>query len=167
MEILWLVIGVLIGALAVWWYLSQQWNKQLAEKDAELATARLELGQERRAHETTRSGPSRAEAGPSPASPAAEAAAPPAALYQAGERPAAPAASEPPEEPDDLTRIKGIGRVLEVKLQGLGVTRFRQVADFTQADIDRINAVLDFPGRIEREKWVEQAKAFVGAAPSS
>ena len=74
---------------------------------------------------------------------------------------ASEAVSEPPEGPDDLTKIKGIGRVLEGKLHGLGVTTFRQIAEFSAADIDRINAVLDFPGRIEREQWVEQAKAFV------
>ena len=64
--------------------------------------------------------------------------------------------------PDDLTKIKGIGRVLNDKLHKLGVTTFRQIADFTEDDIARVDEVLDFPGRIEREKWVEQAKAIVG-----
>lgn len=66
---------------------------------------------------------------------------------------------------DDLTKIKGIGKVLNRKLNDLGVTTFAQIAAFTQEDIDRINEVLDFPGRIEREKWVDQAKDF--AADSS
>ncbi len=65
---------------------------------------------------------------------------------------------------DDLTKIKGIGRVLEGKLHQLGITSFQQIADFTQADVERVNAVLDFPGRIEREQWVEQARVFVGNA---
>lgn len=88
--------------------------------------------------------------------------------------PAAPA--EPESEPaplsavateaagpaEDLTKIKGIGRVLNDKLHNLGITSFRQIADFTEADITRVNEELDFPGRIEREKWVEQAKAILG-----
>ncbi|HSG95850.1 MAG TPA: hypothetical protein VLA28_10035, partial [Afifellaceae bacterium] len=59
---------------------------------------------------------------------------------------------------DDLTKIKGIGQVLKGKLNQLGITTFRQIADFTGADIERVNAELDFPGRIERERWVEQAR---------
>ncbi len=70
--------------------------------------------------------------------------------------------SAPSTSTDDLKKIKGIGRVLEGKLHGMGITTFRQIADFSAAEIDRVNAVLDFPGRIERERWVEQAKAIVG-----
>ena len=61
---------------------------------------------------------------------------------------------------DDLTRIKGIGPVLKKKLNKIGITSFRQIADFTPADVERVNAVLDFRGRIEREAWVEQAQAM-------
>jgi predicted flap endonuclease-1-like 5' DNA nuclease len=66
------------------------------------------------------------------------------------------------EKADDLTRIKGIGPVLKDKLIGLGITSFRQIAEFTPADVDRVTEVLDFPGRIERERWVEQAREIVG-----
>lgn len=61
---------------------------------------------------------------------------------------------------DDLTRIKGIGPVLKKKLNKIGITSFRQIADFTPTDVERVNAVLDFRGRIEREAWVEQAQAM-------
>lgn len=77
------------------------------------------------------------------------------------EPPAADIALVPDGPADDLTKIKGIGPVLKQKLAGLGVTTFRQIADFTQADIERVNAELDFPGRIEREQWIEQARAMV------
>ena len=69
-----------------------------------------------------------------------------------------PGVSEGVKGSDDLTRIKGIGQVLQNKLRQLGITSFRQIADFTPADIERVNSVLDFPGRIERERWVEQAR---------
>lgn len=59
---------------------------------------------------------------------------------------------------DDLTRIKGLGPKLATTLADLGVTRFEQVAAWTDADIDRIDAQLGrFAGRIRRDAWVEQA----------
>lgn len=62
---------------------------------------------------------------------------------------------------DKLTRIKGIGPVLEKKLHDLGVTRFSQITSWSKEDIDKISEHLDFKGRIEREEWVKQAKEFL------
>ena len=79
--------------------------------------------------------------------------------------PTAPAAPAPaaPAQPaatggDDLSRIKGVGQKLVALLHSLGVTRFDQIAGWTDADIARIDAQLgNFSGRIERDSWVEQA----------
>jgi predicted flap endonuclease-1-like 5' DNA nuclease len=61
-------------------------------------------------------------------------------------------------EGDDLTRIKGLGPRLADTLHGLGVTRFEQIAGWSEADIDRIDHQLGrFSGRIRRDSWVEQA----------
>ncbi|OAM77427.1 NADH-quinone oxidoreductase subunit E [Devosia elaeis] len=66
-----------------------------------------------------------------------------------------------PEGPaDDLKLISGVGPVLEGKLNALGITRYAQVAAFKKADIARVDAVLNFRGRIERDDWVKQAKAL-------
>lgn len=63
------------------------------------------------------------------------------------------------EEADDLTRIKGLGPKLAATLGTLGVTRFDQIAGWSEADIDRIDAQLGrFQGRIRRDEWVEQAR---------
>lgn len=62
---------------------------------------------------------------------------------------------------DDLTTINGIGPVISEKLQGLGITTFRQIAEFDQAKIDEVNELLSFKGRIEREEWVDQAKKLI------
>ncbi|MES9834453.1 MAG: hypothetical protein ABW139_19640 [Candidatus Thiodiazotropha sp. DIVDIV] len=62
---------------------------------------------------------------------------------------------------DDLKKIKGIGAVLEKKLHGIGVNSFKQIANWDQADIEGFSEQLSFKGRIEREAWVEQAKALV------
>ena len=59
---------------------------------------------------------------------------------------------------DDLKRIRGIGVLIEKKLNSLGVTHYEQVANWTGADIERISNILDFKGRIERENWIEQAR---------
>lgn len=60
---------------------------------------------------------------------------------------------------DDLTRIKGVGPKLRDVLVSLGVTRFDQIAGWSDEDIDRIDARLGrFEGRIRRDNWVEQAK---------
>ena len=63
-------------------------------------------------------------------------------------------------EPDDLEgEIEGIGPVIERKLAELGITTFKQLAQWTPADVERIGDQLDFPGRIEREDWIGQARA--------
>ncbi len=81
----------------------------------------------------------------------------------AASAPAAPAPAQaapaPTSEADDLRRIKGVGPKLVAILHGLGVTRFSQIAAWTEADIARMDASLGtFAGRITRDNWVEQAR---------
>lgn len=68
------------------------------------------------------------------------------------------ASLRPAGDLDDLKRIRGIGVLIEKKLNSLGVTHYEQVANWTGADIERISRILDFKGRIERENWIEQAR---------
>lgn len=58
---------------------------------------------------------------------------------------------------DDLKRIRGIGKQNEGRLHGLGIWHFDQIAAWTPAEVRWVGAFLAFPGRIEREEWVEQA----------
>ncbi|WP_133365801.1 hypothetical protein [Qipengyuania sediminis] len=68
-----------------------------------------------------------------------------------------PATTAP--EGSDLTRIKGVGPKLVAELAALGVTRVEQVASWTKADEERIDAQLGrFQGRVARDEWVAQAK---------
>jgi predicted flap endonuclease-1-like 5' DNA nuclease len=64
----------------------------------------------------------------------------------------------PAGDGDDLKRIRGIGVLIEKKLNSLGITHYEQIANWTGADIERISRLLDFKGRIERENWIEQAR---------
>ncbi len=71
---------------------------------------------------------------------------------------AAPAASDAASQ-DDLRRIKGVGPKLVALLHGLGVTRFDQIAGWTEADLDDLDTKLGaFAGRPRRDAWVEQAR---------
>lgn len=60
--------------------------------------------------------------------------------------------------PEDLKRIRGVGVLIEKKLLSMGITSYAQIANWSNADVDRVSNVLDFKGRIERENWIEQAR---------
>lgn len=73
--------------------------------------------------------------------------------------PAAPAVAAPAGGADDLLKMKGIGPKLNALLIELGVTRYAQIAGWTDADIAAIDARLgNFKGRPVRDQWVDQAK---------
>jgi predicted flap endonuclease-1-like 5' DNA nuclease len=61
-------------------------------------------------------------------------------------------------EADDLKLIKGIGPRNEKACNALGITRFRQIADWTPEEAIWVGHDLAFPGRIEREHWIAQAR---------
>jgi len=76
---------------------------------------------------------------------------------------------EKPDHSDDLKTIKGIGVVMERTLNDLGITTFKQLAGFKQADVKMVSDVLSeskagFGDRIERDEWVDQAKVLVKKA---
>lgn len=59
---------------------------------------------------------------------------------------------------DDLKKIRGVGPKLEKTLQDMGVYYFRQIASWTPRHVEWVDGQIEFPGRIVREQWVEQAK---------
>ncbi len=62
------------------------------------------------------------------------------------------------ESKDNLQLIRGIGKVLEKTLNSMGIYRFEQIASWSDKEAEQIGRDLDFPGRIEREEWIVQAK---------
>jgi len=63
---------------------------------------------------------------------------------------------------NDLTKIEGIGPFIEKKLNEVGITSFTQLASMDQSEIERVTAAIQFfPGRIERDNWVGQAKGLI------
>jgi predicted flap endonuclease-1-like 5' DNA nuclease len=77
----------------------------------------------------------------------------------AGSRPAG-LASARGGKADDLKLIKGVGKQNEARLHGLGIWHFDQVAAWNSKNIEWVGAYLAFPGRIDRENWVAQAKVL-------
>jgi predicted flap endonuclease-1-like 5' DNA nuclease len=74
-----------------------------------------------------------------------------------GSKPAGIAA--PPDgETDDLKLIKGIGPKNEKACNALGIYQFRQIADWTPDEAVWVGHHMAFPGRIEREHWIAQAR---------
>ncbi len=64
-------------------------------------------------------------------------------------------------KPDDLKLISGVGPKLEKMLNKTGVYYFPQIANWKKADVKMVNDKLGaFPGRIERDEWVRQAKGL-------
>ena len=74
-----------------------------------------------------------------------------------GSRPAGIAAPADGEA-GDLKLIKGIGPKNEKACNGLGIYQFRQIADWTPDEAIWVGHHIAFPGRIEREHWIAQAR---------
>ena len=69
------------------------------------------------------------------------------------------------EDFDDLKEIKGIGVVIEKKLNMLGIVNFKQMSELTDDATEQLShTVKFFPGRIKRDKWVEQARELYNNA---
>lgn len=71
-----------------------------------------------------------------------------------------PALSAPEGVADDLQQMKGIGRQNEQRLHALGIFHFRQIAAWTAEEAAWVGSYLAFPGRIEREDWIGQARTL-------
>ena len=66
------------------------------------------------------------------------------------------------EEADDLTAISGIGKWINKKLNALAIFTFQQISRFNNDDIDQVTEAIEyFPGRIERDEWIFQAKELL------
>lgn len=70
--------------------------------------------------------------------------------------------SEAPEiGKDQLSLIKGIGPVLERKLNDLGVYTFKQIASWDAKEEIWIGTQMFFPKKVTKEEWVSQAQELL------
>jgi predicted flap endonuclease-1-like 5' DNA nuclease len=181
MAFLWFLLGLLVGAGVLWFILTRQSDQRVQEAEVraahDLEHATNNANEADLAHRETKERlialqfehqkleqrakelEARLEALPAGPAPADGAAALEGAGRAAGERRPAAGPADGPSE--DLKQIKGIGPTLERQLNELGITTIRQLADLKQDEIDRINASLAFAGRVERERWIEQARQLL------
>ena len=71
-----------------------------------------------------------------------------------------PTTASPPAAPpsDDLTPIRGIGPGYARKLAAAGVTRFAQIASWSESEVEAIAATLGIsPRRIRNADWMGSA----------
>ena len=61
---------------------------------------------------------------------------------------------------DDLKLIKGVGAVLEQRLNDAGIYHFWQIAKLRKAQMESLEGMLRFPGRMTRDNWKAQARAL-------
>ncbi len=73
----------------------------------------------------------------------------------------------PKGEMEDLTRIKGVTAQLAGQLNGIGVIKFDQIANFSDDDIANVDELLSLDGRIEKDDWVRQAQGLVAEAAAA
>ncbi|MEM9676572.1 MAG: 30S ribosomal protein S2, partial [Pseudomonadota bacterium] len=92
-----------------------------------------------------------------PAEPAPVAAAP-AEAAPAETAPAAPLFTAPEGDGDDLTEINGIGPVAKQQLNEQGITTFKQIAELTAEDVQRVDDYMPFSSA-QIEDWKAQAAA--------
>ncbi|OXS99371.1 hypothetical protein B7H23_14505 [Notoacmeibacter marinus] len=72
-----------------------------------------------------------------------------------------PAGSAHPHGSDDLSRIRGVGPATEQRLHELGVTSYAQIAAWGPDEAAWFGEQLFFPGRVERENWIELARELM------
>ena len=68
---------------------------------------------------------------------------------------------------DDLTQIRGIGPFIEAQLNELGICTYQQIAAMDEAFIEALTEAIRYiPGRIQKDRWVEQAARLASAKPA-
>lgn len=153
---LWLLIGLLV-VIGVVFLLGGR------GKSADAAPEERSTAIEREVSPTIPAEPSPAVAPAPVASTPAQTPAPdfaPAAAPLVEPAPLSPtAATSTTEQGDNLLKLKGVGPKLNLLLIELGVTRYAQIAQWSDADIAAIDARLgSFKGRPVRDQWVDQAR---------
>ncbi len=66
---------------------------------------------------------------------------------------------------DDVEIIDGIGPTIGKRLKAAGITSWKQVAEWTDADVAKYDAELSLKGRIVNEEWIVQAKELLAGKP--
>ena len=139
----------------------------------QVATKQLEIKELKDAAEAEKAKPAPRKRAAPKAKPAAKAKAEPkakAAPKRAAKKPSGPAKpivlkKARRGKADDLTKIKGVGPKLEAAINDLGIYHYDQVAKWSAKEAAWVDENLGgIKGRIQRDKWVSQAKGLMNGA---
>lgn len=68
----------------------------------------------------------------------------------------------PPSDRDDLTKINGISPYIQDRLYKIGLVTYEQISRLTEDQARLVNDAIEvLPGRVRKERWVEQSRRFV------
>ena len=93
-------------------------------------------------------------------------------MAKASTRKTAPKTKKPPrmakpKQADDLKRISGVGPKLEGVLNEMGIYKYAQIAKWTKPEVEYVDDYLKFKGRIDRDDWIGQCKAYAKEVAAS
>jgi predicted flap endonuclease-1-like 5' DNA nuclease len=74
---------------------------------------------------------------------------------------------QPVEARDDLTMIRGINESVARQLAAIGVTRYRQIAEWHAEDVRQVSHALDLGRAISQQNWIEQATLLAAGSPKT
>jgi predicted flap endonuclease-1-like 5' DNA nuclease len=150
------IVGAVLGGAIVWNYLknlqplTKKLSSELADRDLEISRLKVELGIARQgAHSISVGNGATSEQ---------------KAIEARLDNPAPQAktaANENRSKADDLTRIKGIGKVLAGKLSDIGINNFEQIAAFKPADVERVKQQISSRGLGNPSDWINQARSLM------
>lgn len=64
----------------------------------------------------------------------------------------------PESDPDDLTKLTGVGKSWAKKLNEQGIYNFSQIAEMTPEKLEELDEALNAKGKITKSGWIEEAK---------
>jgi small subunit ribosomal protein S2 len=70
----------------------------------------------------------------------------------------------PDGQPDDLTKLKGVGKSWATKLNDQGIFHYWQVAELSAGNLEELDEVLGARGKVAKSGWIEEAKKLKDAA---
>jgi small subunit ribosomal protein S2 len=74
--------------------------------------------------------------------------------------------SAPDGEPDDLTKLTGVGKSWAGKLNEQGIFHFWQIAALTPQGLEELDESLNAKGKVVKSGWIEEAKKLKEEAAS-
>jgi small subunit ribosomal protein S2 len=71
----------------------------------------------------------------------------------------------PDGQPDDLTKLKGVGKSWAQKLNDQGIFHYWQIAELSKENLDELDEVLSARGKVAKSGWIDEAKKLKEGSP--